>query len=145
LVLAHGDSPWDLTSRQIRVETYGIGSSDSGPRYIFDVARGLVEHFWHETGVLPDDVRRAVFPTDQSVQDPTGPWAAAELTVDEKVVAFRVLAHDDYWVGVGSCDDSVVAVRARGWSLDRTGVVTIDDLAPYLDGSVEIATRGRSR
>ncbi len=144
LELAHGDSPWDQTSPQVRVETFG-GSSASDPRYLFDVARDLVQHFWHETGVLPDDVRRAVFATDRSGQDPTGPWAAADVTVDERMVPFRVLAHDDYWVGVGSFDDSVVAVRARGWSLDQTGVVTICDLGPYLDGSVEIVTRWRPR
>jgi hypothetical protein len=144
LVLAHGDNPWEVASPQVRVETHAIGSAGGSPNQTWRVARQLVQHFWLETGVLPDDVRRAVFTTaDRSTADPTAPWEPTELTIDQTKVAFRVLAHDDFWVGVGSRSDLVVGVQARGWQLEQTGIVTVDDLTPYLEGSVESAMRWR--
>jgi hypothetical protein len=143
LELAHGDNPRDPAFPQIRVETHLLESA--GRDEAWDAARDLVQHFWHETGVLPERVRRALFPVGPSDLDPFGPWDSFDLVIDGATVVFRVLAHDDFWVGFGSRDASVVAVRAKGWPLDQTGIVRVDDLGPYFDRSVEATMRWRSR
>jgi hypothetical protein len=144
LVLAPGDKLGDPTSPQFRVETYRIESAASIPVHRWDAAHSLVQHFWSETGVLPDDVRSAVFPTeDRGDLDPFGPWESIDLLLDGTAVVFRVLAHDDFWVGVGDLEDAVVAVQSRRWPLNQTGLVMIDDFTPYVEGSVEVVMRWR--
>ena len=143
LELAHSDDPYDPASPQVRIGTHATGSGSNLPAREWQIAHSVVHYFWHETGVLPDDVRRALFRTDRRDVDPFGPWDSAELTVDSTRVGFRVLAHDDFWVGVGSLGDEVITIRSRGWAPEKTGIVTIDDLAPYVEGSIAIATRWR--
>jgi hypothetical protein len=133
LVLGHGDAPRDMTATQIRVETRPIDDR-TRQEALWDSARSQVQHFWHETGVLPDDVRRAVFRTDGSDIDPTDPWESAALLVDGVLVEFRVLAHENYWVSQAPVDDAVVAIQARGWSLADTGLVSIEDTSEYREG-----------
>ena len=137
LTLAHGDDVWDPSMPQVRVETSLIGSED--------IARSLVHEFWHETGVLSDEVRRAVFAFDGGSVDPFEPWNAIEVPVDDVAVEFHMLVHDDYWVAGGFTAHVAISLRSRRWPVEQTGIVTITDVRPYLDGSVELARRWRPR
>jgi hypothetical protein len=148
LELAHSDNPWDMTSAQVRVEAFPVERLLGDPAQdralaVYSLAREQLQHFWHETGTLPEDVRHAVFPTDRRVEDPTAPWADARLSVDGAEVAFRVLATDDYWVAQARRGDLLLGIQARRWPPDVTGLVTIDNLQPYADGSRAIATLQR--
>jgi hypothetical protein len=133
LVLGHGDAPRDRTAMQLRVETRPADSRTSHEA-LWELARSQVQHFWHETGVLPDDVRRAVFPMDSSDIGPSDPWEPATLLVDGAFVEFRVLAHENDWVAQAAVDDAVVGIHARAWSLTDTGLVSIEDTSEYSEG-----------
>jgi hypothetical protein len=96
LELAHGDAPWDPASQQVRVQTLvpshigldGTRQTIAGERAL--LAQEQVRSFWHHTGQLPEEVRRAAFPLNAGVADPTEPWADRELTIDGAAVSFRV-------------------------------------------------------
>jgi hypothetical protein len=147
LELAHGDAPWDPASQQVRVLTLvpsHIGLD--GTRQTIAAARALLaqeqaQSFWHHTGQLPAEVRRAAFPLDAGVVDPTAPWADRELTIDAAAVTFRVLLVGDFWVGQAQHGDVMVGIESRGWPPDTTGLVTVDELDPYETGSQEIQAR----
>jgi len=136
LTIGHRDGLGDPPTREIRVETI-VGESD--------LARRLSQSFWNETGVLSDDVRRAVFPRTGGNVDPFESWETIELPVDAATVQFRALSHNDFWVAGRVTDLAAIAVRSRGWPADQTGLVTINDLKPYLEGAVENARRPRHR
>jgi hypothetical protein len=52
--------------------------------------------------------------------------------VDGRRSAFRYLAAGSSWVALGRVDDGIVAVEARQIDPDDVGLVTVDDVEPYL-------------
>jgi len=150
LELAHGEDPWDEASTQVRVEV-------RLPRRVFeddeadveieraDLAREQVSRFWMATGTLDPEVRAAAFPTGAVQGDSMAPWAEAEIAIDGTSVAFRCLADDGYWLAQAPHGRLLVGIESRGWPVELTGLVTIEDLAPYVEGSDLIAARGRRR
>jgi hypothetical protein len=147
LELAHGDAPWDPASQQVRVQTLvpshigldGTRQTIAGERAL--LAQEQVRSFWHHTGQLPEEVRRAAFPLNAGVADPTEPWADRELTIDGAAVSFRVLLVDEFWLGQAQHGDVIVGIESKGWPPDRTGLVTVGDVDRYETGSHEIKTR----
>ena len=119
LILGHGDAPRDKTAAQVRVQTWPVDQQASRGA-LWDLARSHVQKFWFETGVLSDDVRRAVFPTDGSDIDPAEPWERVTLLVDGAHVEFRVLAYGNYWVAQASVDGAT-----------DTGLVSLEDTSEY--------------
>jgi len=140
LELAHGDNPFDRSEPQVRVRAT-MAVDLPFPLVRWTVARSLLQHFWRETGVLADDVRRAAFPRETREGDPTEPWDARALRLDGEPTEFRVLASDDCWVALAATDNMVVSVQARDWPMQRTGLAKIGDLGPYVDGTIEIGRR----
>ena len=145
LGLAHGDAPWDPTAAQVRIDTICAAASDN-PRFDrspnrWMVPRQLVRKLWHSTGVLDEAVRRHAFPTGSERSDPTGPWEQVGLPVNEAVVPARLLSVDEVWVAVADLGETLVTIEAAHWPLDQTRVVTVEGLAPYEEGAVELARR----
>jgi hypothetical protein len=131
LSLAHGDDPYDPSAPQVRVESRA--PDEVALRHF--LPRDLVGYVWRMTGVLEPEVRHAAFPVDGVVGDATAPWDAVALPVDGRDVEFRVLAAEQTWAALTKIDDVIVSIEAHGWPLERTGLVTITDLAPYDDGT----------
>jgi hypothetical protein len=137
LELAFSDEPRDENALNVRVTTHGPDADAHIVRWT--EARHLVEHVWRATNVLSDDVRRATF-TDAPI-DPLEPWDSIEIAIDGEPSPFRLLEHDDVWVGLGSSRGQIVALRAKRWPAPRTGLVTVDDFAPYAAGHNEMLRR----
>ena len=109
------------------------------------LAREQVSSFWIATGTLDPEVRAAAFPIGAVQGDSMEPWADAEIAIDATSVAFRRLGDDRYWLAQAPHGRLVVGIESRGWPVESTGLVTIEDLAPYVEGSDLIAARGRRR
>jgi hypothetical protein len=73
------------------------------------------------------------------------PWDDAEIAIDGTAVAFRRLGDNRYWLAQASHGRLLVAIESRGWPVESTGLVRIEDLARYIEGSKLIAARGRRR
>ena len=107
------------------------------------MAREQVSRFWLATGTLDPEVRAAAFPIGAVQGDSMAPWADAEI--DATSVAFRRLGDDRYWLAQAPRGRLIVSIESRGWPVESTGLVTIEDLALYIEGSDLIAARGRRR
>jgi hypothetical protein len=94
-----------------------------------------LEHFWQETGVLPDDVRHAAFVAEGPGVDGTAPWATVALLVDGETTPFRTLSHEHFWVAQAVRDGVVIGIQARNWNTGDTGLVTVRDTKAYADGT----------
>jgi hypothetical protein len=148
LELAHGENPWDEESSQVRVQALllrAVSLDDATNIAInFDsLTRQQVNGFWMATGTLPDDVRRAAFASGRDPGDATAPWDDSDIPVDGETVTFRRLGGERYWVAQARHAEVMIGIEAQAWSPALTGLVTIDDLAPYLAGARLIAERGR--
>jgi hypothetical protein len=150
LELAHGEEPWDDASTQVRVEVrvqrrvFEHDAPNAGIASAL-LAREQVSRFWMATGTLDPQVRAAAFPTRAGRGEFTAPWADAEIAIDGASVAFRRLGDDGYWLAHAPHGRLLVGIEARVWPVESTGLVTIEDLAPYIEGSSLIAARGRRR
>jgi hypothetical protein len=151
LTLAFGEDARDLTQPEIRVETRVRGfdpiddSAMAAKMDAFMLAREQVDHLWRQTGVLRDDVRRSVFPSDgASTGDPTANWERASLAVDGDPVEFAVLTEREHWVAHAIIEEKVVGIEARHWKVDTTGLVTETNFAAYIEGSKEMRRRMRA-
>lgn len=132
--LAHGHLVEQI-GPEIRVETER--DERFPPTMVLDLkARSLVRELAFKTGELRDDVRAAAFQGDRVV-DPLAPWDEVELAVDEVPTPFRSLTAGEHWVAATVVGEFVVTVTARSWPLDLTGLVTVDDLAPYREGTAQ--------
>lgn len=132
--LAHGHLG-RLTGPDIRVEAER--DERFPPEAVLGLkARSLVQEHAHRTGEMRDDVRAAAFSPDAAI-DPMAPWDLVELPVDGNATPFRVLTGGDFWVALAIVAGSLVAVTARSWPLELTGLVTVDDLGPYRHGTTE--------
>jgi len=148
LELAHGENPWDQESSQVRVQallppTVSLDAATNVAVEFDSLTREQVNRFWMAPGTLPDDVRRAAFPPGRDPGDATAPWDDTEIPVDGEAVTFRKLGGERYWVAQARHAEVIIGIEAQAWSPALTGLVTIDDLAPYLAGSQLIAERGR--
>jgi hypothetical protein len=148
LGLAFAEDVRDLSRPEVRVETRvrGVDLIDdpvvAAKMDAFTLAREQVHYLWRQTGVLRDDVRRAVFARDGArIGDPTLIWEHASLTVDDELVEFAVLSEGTHWVAQAIIGERVVGIQARIWTLDATGLVTETDFAPYAEGAKEIRRR----
>jgi hypothetical protein len=150
LELAHGEGPWDEAATEVRV---GVGlprSVSKGDETNVEIERSLlarqqVSRFWMATGALDPEVRAAAFSTGGVHGESMAPWADADIPIDGTAVAFRRLGDDRYWLAQATHGRLVVAIESRAWPVESTGLVTIEDLAPYIEGSDLIAARGRRR
>lgn len=95
--------------------------------------------------MLDPEARAAAFSTGAGQGEWMAPWADAEIAIDGTSVAFRRLGDDRYWPAQAPHGRLPVGIESQGWPVDSTGLVTIEDLAPYIDGSDLIAARGRRR
>jgi hypothetical protein len=133
--LAHGNNPLDANAALVRVAVRSQGDAAGAQEFeSFMVAQELVQHFWAETGTLPEAVRRAAFPWQISVSDPVAPWDHAAITINEAPVEFRVLTHDSCWVALARYRGALVSVQARKWPIATTGLVSMTNLTHYYDG-----------
>jgi hypothetical protein len=143
LELAHG-SPPDEDEPRVRIET--STADHHGGLHRAMVVHQLLTHYTHEFGALPDDVRAAAYPQDSPARlDPTAPWDDATIPVDTVPVAFRVLAREHTWLGLGEDDDRVIAIWAHRWPVVDTGLVSVTDFAVYRAGLDAITERLRRR
>jgi hypothetical protein len=110
-----------------------------------ELACEQVSRFWMATGTLDPEVRAAAFPIGAVPGDSMAPWADAEIAIDATSVAFRRLGDGRYWLAQAPHGRLIVSIESRGWPVESTGLVTIEDLAPYIEGSDLIAARGRRR
>jgi hypothetical protein len=152
LTLAFGDDPLDPASPEIRVETRleqmtGLDDPATVARiHAFMLAKQQVDHLWRATGVLRDDVRQTVFARNQRVvNDPTESWEKVPLIVDGEEIEFATLREGAHWVAQAIIGATVVAINARQWAVDATGLVAVDDFAPYQQGAQEVRRRMRLR
>jgi hypothetical protein len=150
LELAHGDDPWDEAATQVRVEVKLPRRGFDGDEANVEIERALlardqVSRFWMATGTLDPEVRAAAFSTGAVPGEWTAPWADAEIAIEGTSVAFRHLGDERYWLAQATHGRLLVAIESRGWPIESTGLVTIEDLTPYIEGSVLIAARGRRR
>jgi hypothetical protein len=122
--LAHGDA-YDENAPLVRIETLTL-EHDPGGMQEATAAQGLAQHLWLEGGD-----HDAVRPTFTS-PDPTESWGDLALMVDGQRRAFRFLAAGSSWVALGRVGDRLVAVEARHLDPAGVGLVTIDDVEPYL-------------
>jgi hypothetical protein len=150
LELAHGEDPWDEQAPQVRVQTLVPRKvvPDNATSIAIELdalTREQVNRFWMATGTLPDDVRRAAFPPGRDPGDATAPCYDTDIPIDGETVTFRKLGGERYWVAHARHAEVLIGIEAQAWSSALTGLVTIDDLALYLEGSQVIADRGRRR
>lgn len=150
LELAHGEDPWDEAAAQVRVEVRLPRSVSKGDETNVEIERALlareqVSCFWMATGALDPEVRTAAFRTGAVQGQSMAPWVNAEIVIDGTAVAFRRLGDDRYWLAQAPYGRLLVAIESRAWPVESTGLVTIEDLAPYIEGSDLIAARGRRR
>jgi hypothetical protein len=148
LTLGHCDVPGLTDGQDIRVETCRIdirgGESARGAQAtVSTMTHSQLEQFWQETGMLPDDVRQAAFLVQGPEVDRTAPWTAVTLPVDGETLAFKVLAHEPFWVAQAVRGGVVIGVRARHWKIADTGLVTVRDTKAYADGTSTMHRRWR--
>jgi hypothetical protein len=110
---------------------------------VYRLTHSQLEHFWQETGVLPEDVRHAAFLAQGPDVDRTAPWATGTLSVDGQTTAFKVLAHEPFWVGQAVRGGVVIGIRARHWNISDTGLVTVRNTNAYADGTRTMHRRWR--
>jgi hypothetical protein len=140
LTLGHCDVPGEPDGQDIRVETCRIdaraGDSIRATQItVFTLTHSQLEHFWQETGVLSEDVRQAAFLAQGPDVDRTAPWATVVVPVDGETTAFRVLAHEPFWVAQVVRGGVVIGIRARHWNIADTGLVTVRNTNAYADGT----------
>lgn len=123
--LGHGD-PFDDAAQLVRVFTWRL-SSPPERMTVANAARGLAEYLWHEGGA-PHDLVRPTFTSE----DPTASWSELVLPVEDQPVVFRSLAEGAFWVALGRTRECLVTVEARGIGPDDIGLMTVDDVEPYL-------------
>ena len=140
VTLGHGDEPWDQESTDIRVETRWPDTRSRSPEDALHVAerqliRSQVRYRWHVTGELTDELRRATFPQDGVMTDPTAPWDSVDIPVDGITETFKLLGNEDFWVAHARHDDVFIGLQARRWPVAKTGLVSITDTKEYEEGS----------
>lgn len=123
--LAHGD-PYDPTAPLVRIGTWLL-AGPMAAMTVGNVAQGLARHLWDE-GAAPHDLVRRTWTSD----DPTETWSTLELAVDAASVAFRTLGSGASWVALATIGNTLVAIEARHIEPANVGLVTIDDVEPYL-------------
>jgi hypothetical protein len=150
LELAHGEDPWDEASTQVRVEVRlprPVLENDATNVEIelAGLTREQVSRFWMVTGTLDPEVRAAAFPTGAEHGEFTAPWADVEITIDGTALTFRRLGDNGYWLAQALYGRVLIGIESRAWPVASTGLVTIEDLTPYIEGSKLVAARGRRR
>jgi hypothetical protein len=122
--LAHGDA-YDEAAPLVRIETLTLEHDPVGMQET-TAAQTLAQHLWLEGG--DHDAVRPTF----SSPDPTASWGELTLTVDGRRSAFRFLTGGSSWVALGRVGDGIVAVEARHIDPADVGLVTVEDVEPYL-------------
>jgi hypothetical protein len=95
---------------------------------VANAAQGLAEYLWEEGA--PHELVRPTF----NSEDPTASWSELLVSVDGQPTVFRSLAAGPFWVALAEIGNSLITIEARNVAPDNTGLVTIDDDAPYLAG-----------
>jgi hypothetical protein len=123
--LAHGD-PYDPDEVLVRIDTWPLAGAMAAMT-VANAAQGLAEYLWDE-GAATHDVVRPTWTSD----DPTETWHPLELSVDRAAVAFRTLGSGVLWVALAQIGHTLVAIEARHIEPDDVGLVTIEDVDPYM-------------
>ncbi len=124
--LAHGD-PFDRAAPVVRVATWRPPPRLPALLTAANAAHELAEYMWQEGGA-PHDLVRPTFTSE----DPTASWSELALSVDGHPVPFRSLAAGSFWVALARIGASLITIEARHLGPDDTGLVTVDDVEPYL-------------
>ena len=149
LTLGHGDTPWDLTQPQLRVQTrkprpvFRDDPRQDLARECIALTREQVGKLWYDTGSLPPNIRAAAFDQSPVPSDPTGPWGRVGLTIDATTVAFRTLNRDETSFAQAEHLGLLLGIESQAWPLNDTRLTTITlaDLRAYEQGSKENRSR----
>jgi hypothetical protein len=126
LGLGHGDH-LDDAAPLVVITTWRL--SGKWPALtVANAAQGLAEYLWQEGA--PHELVRPTF----NSEDPTASWSELLVSVDGQPTVFRSLAAGPFWVALAEIGNSLITIEARNVAPDNTGLVTIDDDAPYLAG-----------
>jgi hypothetical protein len=128
LEVAHGVPPWQAPGPQVRVDTRRA-APDQLDFELDELVQDQCEALFRETGVLCEDLLDADFSVDDA--DLVVGWNHADIELDDVPLSFRVLGHDDFWVGHAISDDVLIGIEASAWPLEQTGLVSVRDFAPY--------------
>lgn len=123
--LGYGD-PFDDDAPLTRVFTWRLSPPMEGLT-VANAARQLAEYLWHEAAA-PHELVRPSFTAD----DPTASWSELVIPVDGLPLAFRSLAEGSFWVGLARTGGALITVEAHGINPDDIGLVTVEDVEPYL-------------
>jgi hypothetical protein len=123
--LAHGN-PFDETAALARVATWRL-SPPSGLLTVANAAHALAEYLWEEGA--PHELVRPTFTSE----DPTASWSELVLSVDGHPTPFRSLAAGPFWVALAHIGTTLITAEARRIIPHDNGLVTINDVEPYLD------------
>lgn len=128
LEVAHGVPPWQAPGPQVRVDTRRA-SPDQLDFELDVLVQDQCEALFRETGVLCEDLLDADFGADDA--DLVVSWEHADIEIDSVPLSFRVLGHEDFWVGHAMRDDVLIGIEASLWPLEQTGLVSVRDFGPY--------------
>ena len=123
--LAHGD-PYDPAAALVRIDTWPL-AGPMAAMTVANAAQGLARHLWDEGGA-PHGLVRPTWTSD----DPTETWNTLELAIDGAPMTFRTLGSGALWVALARIGNKLVAIEVRHIDPDNVGLVTIDDVEPYL-------------
>jgi hypothetical protein len=145
LSLAFGDSPFDEQTPEVRVTTQlperpgEVERSIAARMASFMLARQQVEHLWQHTGVLRDEIRRAVFPLHSArSDDPTRIWDHCVIAVDGENVEFAFLSEQRHWVAQAIVGPLLVGITSREWPIDAVGLRSETTFDAYAEGSAQV-------
>jgi hypothetical protein len=123
LELAHGDDPFDEGEPQVRVETRTDEVLHVSPRT-------LLQKLWHREGQIDEGLRDAAFrQKDDAAFDRA--CDHVDIAVDGTPVRFQVVSAGESWLAHAIVGDQLLSIDARHWPIERTRIVTVDDITPY--------------
>ncbi|MGZ8784758.1 MAG: hypothetical protein ACXW1Y_04250 [Acidimicrobiia bacterium] len=120
-----------------------------GRHSLDDAKRFLSRRLWER------DLKSPEFPTSASLHEwherktrefeatPEPPRQPQSITVTDRPHHFEARTEGDHWAAVGTLGETVVAIEVGGLVPDQVSLVTIEDLAPYVEGSIAQVSRWR--
>jgi hypothetical protein len=124
--LRYGDYV-DLSAQTVEVTTYFSRHVDDTVSAAFELGRAEHQDLQRLRGE-----RYITDPGDS----PDGPFGhrAAEIVIDGQPHVIDVMEYDKYRALQCQCNDTIINVVSRNYSLDHLALVRISDLRPYVTG-----------